>query len=373
MISVMGLTKDFGSLPVLKGVDAEITKGEVVSIIGPSGCGKSTFLRCINRLETPTSGSIVVDGVDLMDPTVNLPKVRQHMNMVFQGFNLYEHLTVLENLTLAPIKLAGMSQADAEERARELLHQVGLAEREDHFPKELSGGQKQRVAIARCLAMDPDVVLLDEPTSALDPTMVTEVLAVIRNLAKQGLTMLIVTHEMDFAREVSNRVFFMNDGVIHEQGPPSQIFDAPKLEETRAFTQRVRSLELNLDSLAIDLYGMQGQVVRFCEKHLLTKNIQFNLTVILEEVYQLLKPAIADGHEFSVSIQYSEKQRATQFVLTMPIGYEGVMQEFVHEREAYDAKDLGTQLISGMTSAVAYEEGGSTTRLFLEIADRTAS
>lgn len=373
MINVTGLTKDFGSLSVLKGVDAEITKGEVVSIIGPSGCGKSTFLRCINRLETPTSGSILVDGVDLMDPAVNLSKVRQHMNMVFQGFNLYEHLTVLENLTLAPIKLAGMSQEQAEARARELLQQVGLAEREDHFPKELSGGQKQRVAIARCLAMDPDVVLLDEPTSALDPTMVTEVLAVIRNLAKQGLTMLIVTHEMDFAREVSHRVFFMKDGVIHEQGPPDQIFDAPERAETRAFTQRVRSLELDLNSLTIDLYGMQGQVVRFCEKHLLTKRIQFNLTVILEEVYQLLKPAIADQQTFTVSIEYSEKRRVTQFVLTMPKSYDGELREFANQREDYEVHDLGTKLISGMTSTVALEEESSVTRLILDIADSTTN
>ncbi len=372
MINVVGLTKNFGSLSVLKGVDAEITKGEVVSIIGPSGCGKSTFLRCLNRLETPTAGSILVDGVDLMDPTVNLPKVRQHMNMVFQGFNLYEHLTVLENLTLAPIKLAGIAQDEAERRARELLQQVGLAEREDHFPKELSGGQKQRVAIARCLAMDPDVVLLDEPTSALDPTMVTEVLAVIRNLAKQGLTMLIVTHEMDFAREVSNRVFFMKDGVIHEQGPPSQIFDAPERSETRAFTQRVRSLELNLDSLAVDLFGMQGQIVRFCEKHLLTKNIQFNLTLILEEVYQLLKAAITEQQHFSVSIEYSEKQRITQFVLNMPNSYEGELRELAEQREGYEVHDLGTKLISGMTSGIALEEGTSTSRLVLDIADRNS-
>ena len=176
--------------------------------------------------------------MDLMDPQTNLPKVRQHMNMVFQGFNLYEHLTVLENLTLAPTKLAGVDTVQADMRGYELLQQVGLVERADHFPKELSGGQKQRVAIARCLAMNPDVVLLDEPTSALDPTMVTEVLAVIRDLAQQGLTMLIVTHEMDFAREVSDRVFFMKDGVIHEEGPPAQIFDNPQRSETRAFTQR---------------------------------------------------------------------------------------------------------------------------------------
>ncbi len=365
MIDVNGLTKDFGSLSVLKGVDAHVSKGEVISIIGPSGCVKRTFLRCLNRLETPTAGSIKVDGIDLMDPQTNLPKVRQHMNMVFQGFNLYEHLTGLENLTLAPIKLAGVDKAQAEIRGRELLQQVGLAERADHFPKELSGGQKQRVAIARCLAMDPDVVLLDEPTSALDPTMVTEVLAVIRDLAQQGLTMLIVTHEMDFAREVSNRVFFMKDGLVHEEGPPAQIFDDPQRSETRAFTQRVRHLELPFHSVGIDLYGMQGEIVRFCQKHRLATAIQFNLTVILEEVYQFIKPALAEGAHFSVTIEYSEKKRLTQFVIAMPPDYEGELLSLADDSAAYQVVDLGVTLVSGMVMNVDLESDSLEKRLTL--------
>ena len=239
MINVMGLTKDFGSLSVLMGVDAEIERGEVISIIGPSGCGKSTFLRCLNRLETPTSGSILVDGVDLMDPAVNLPKVRQHMNMVFQGFNLYEHLTVLENLTLAPIKLTGLAQDEAEDRARELLQQVGLAEREDHFPKELSGGQKQRVAIARCLAMDPDVVLLDEPTSALDPEMKAEVLDLIEELRLSGQRIVLSTHEMGFAKRSSDKVLFLSEGRAVETGVSADVFENPESKELRDFLAKV--------------------------------------------------------------------------------------------------------------------------------------
>ena len=220
MIRVEHLSKSFGQVDVLRGINAEIRKGEVVSIIGPSGAGKSTFLRCLNLLDHPTSGSIWIDGVDVLARKANVPKVRQKMNMVFQSFNLFAHLSVLENLTLAPIRLRGMDRRVAGEKARDLLRLVGLAEKAERFPDELSGGQKQRVAIARCLAMEPEIVLFDEPTSALDPTMVSEVLAVIRRLAKDGMTMAIVTHEMDFARDVSNRVFYMDEGVIYEEGTP---------------------------------------------------------------------------------------------------------------------------------------------------------
>ena len=212
MITVKNLTKHFGVLVVLRDIKAENNKGEVISVIGPSGTGKSTFLRCLNLLETPTGGTILIDGTPLLDKNTNVPKLRQKMGMVFQSFNLYAHLSVLDNLTIGPVKLLGIKKDKANARAVELLQLVGLAEKAHSFPDELSGGQKQRVAIARCMAMDPEILLFDEPTSALDPTMVSEVLAVIRKLAREGMTMVIVTHEMEFARNISSRVFYMDEG-----------------------------------------------------------------------------------------------------------------------------------------------------------------
>jgi polar amino acid transport system ATP-binding protein len=244
MIQVRNLSKHFGDLVVLKDVSADIQKGEIISVIGPSGTGKSTFLRCLNLLESPTGGSILIDGVPILTRGANVPKVRQKMGMVFQSFNLYAHLSVLDNLTLGPIKLLHKQRAEAERHALELLKLVGLAEKASAFPDELSGGQKQRVAIARCMAMEPEILLFDEPTSALDPTMVSEVLAVIRRLAREGMTMVIVTHEMDFARNLSSRVFYMDEGLIYEEGTPEQIFDHPCKEKTRAFINRIRSLHL---------------------------------------------------------------------------------------------------------------------------------
>ncbi len=240
MISVKNLSKRFDDHWVLKDINAEIHKGEVISIIGPSGTGKSTFLRCLNLLERPTGGSIVIDGVNILQKGTDEPKLRRKMGMVFQSFNLFAHLTVLDNLTLGPMKLLGKSRQEAEAKAIELLKSVGVAEKQHQFPDELSGGQKQRVAIARCLAMDPEIILFDEPTSALDPTMVSEVLAVIRRLAKEGMTMAIVTHEMDFAKNVSSRIFFMDEGIIYEEGKPGDIFENPQKEKTRIFIQRIR-------------------------------------------------------------------------------------------------------------------------------------
>ena len=239
LISVSHLRKSFDGVAVLKDVNAEIGKGEVISIIGPSGTGKSTFLRCLNRLETPDGGSIVVDGVDVTSPKTDLAAVRRKMGMVFQNFNLFGNLTVIGNIMAAQCDLLKKTPAEAKAKAMELLDRVGLAEKADALPDELSGGQKQRVAIARALAMDPDVLLFDEPTSALDPTMVGEVLSVIRDLAKTGMTMLIVTHEMGFARDVSTRIFFMNDGVVYEEGAPDDIFNRPKKPKTVEFVGQV--------------------------------------------------------------------------------------------------------------------------------------
>ncbi len=239
MIRVSNLHKKFGDLHVLKGITEHIKKGEVVVVIGPSGSGKSTFLRCLNRLEEPTEGEVVFEGVSITDPDINIDEVRQNMGMVFQHFNLFPHKTVLGNITLAPLKLNKLSQDKAKEVAVELLETVGLADKIDTYPSQLSGGQKQRIAIARALAMSPDVMLFDEPTSALDPEMIGEVLDVMKKLASDGMTMVVVTHEMGFAREVADRVLFMDDGKIVEQGTPDELFSNPQHPRTKDFLSRV--------------------------------------------------------------------------------------------------------------------------------------
>ena len=239
LIKTENLQKSFGNLDVLTGIDMEIKKGEVVVVIGPSGSGKSTFLRCLNRLEEPTGGKILFENEDITAPKCNINIHRQKMGMVFQQFNLFPHLTVLRNLTIAPMKLLGMSKEDAEKKGMELLERVGLADKANAYPNQLSGGQKQRVAIVRALAMNPEVMLFDEPTSALDPEMVGEVLDVMKDLAKEGMTMVVVTHEMGFAREVADRVVFMADGVIAEEGTPEVIFENPQNPRTKQFLQCV--------------------------------------------------------------------------------------------------------------------------------------
>ena len=239
LIKTENLQKSFKELNVLTGIDMEIKKGEVVVVIGPSGSGKSTFLRCLNRLEEPTGGKILFEGADITDPKCNINLHRQKMGMVFQQFNLFPHLTVLRNLTIAPMKLLGVSREDAEQKGMELLARVGLADKAETYPNQLSGGQKQRVAIVRALAMNPEVMLFDEPTSALDPEMVGEVLDVMKSLAKDGMTMVVVTHEMGFAREVADRVVFMADGVIAEEGTPKEIFENPQNPRTKQFLQCV--------------------------------------------------------------------------------------------------------------------------------------
>ena len=242
MISVKGLYKNFGKhdeIKVLKGVTEHISKGEKVVIIGPSGSGKSTFLRCLNRLEEPSEGEIWFEDTLITSPKCDINKLRRKMGMVFQHFNLFPHLSLLENITLAPIKLLKTDKAEAEAKAMELLKRVGLPDKADAFPSQLSGGQKQRIAIARALAMNPDVMLFDEPTSALDPEMVGEVLDLMKELAEDGMTMVVVTHEMGFAREVANRVLFMDDGRVIEQGTPDEIFTSPKNDRTKQFLQCV--------------------------------------------------------------------------------------------------------------------------------------
>lgn len=360
MIQIAHLSKRFGELEVLRDVSITVRKGEVISIIGPSGTGKSTFLRCINLLDRPSGGSIAVNGVDLLDPKTDVPAIRRRMNMVFQSFNLYAHLSVMDNLTLGPVKLIGRERPEAESRALELLKLVGLAEKADSFPDELSGGQKQRVAIARCLAMEPEIILFDEPTSALDPTMVSEVLAVIRRLAREGMTMLIVTHEMDFARDVSSRVLYMDEGVIYEEGPPEQIFSAPKRERTRAFINRLRSFTYRIDSPDYDLYAMNAEIEQFAEKQILPLKLRQNLLLLVEEVLQACAPVLPST-PLEMMITYSEKSGEVELVVESG----GEEANLLESAEMPD--DLGMAIIGNLTRSIEYRRTGERNRLTLTL------
>ncbi len=317
MISIKHLQKKFGDLTVLSDVNAEIDEGEVISIIGPSGTGKSTLLRCINRLETPTSGEIWVDGVNVCDPRANLTKVRQKMGMVFQSFNLFANRLVIDNVMLGPMKLKRMRAQEAYAKGMILLDMVGLKSKAKAYPEELSGGQKQRVAIARTLAMDPDIVLFDEPTSALDPTMVSEVLAVMRTLAGQGLTMLVVTHEMKFARDVSTRVFYMDEGVIYEEGAPLHLFEHAQREKTRMFVEKVRAFERELDGDAFDMYGMNGEVELFCQRQAVKEKRISRLELLMEEliVNGVFPRLPASRRKVTARVMYSEVNDSLQLEL----------------------------------------------------------
>jgi len=345
MIKVRNLSKHYGDLVVLKDINADIQKGEIISIIGPSGTGKSTFLRCLNLLETPTGGKIFIEDVPLLDKKTNVPKLRQKMGMVFQSFNLYSHLSILENLTIGPIKLLGKSKAEANKKAVELVKLVGLAEKVYSFPDELSGGQKQRVAIARCMAMEPEILLFDEPTSALDPTMVSEVLAVIRRLAKEGITMVIVTHEMEFARNISSRVFYMDEGLIYEEGPPQQIFENPQKGKTKTFIHRIRSLRYHITSRYNDLYAIQAGMEAFCEKHTISKVIIGYVLLATEEVLCLQ----SDYSDINLNLSYFEKTGSLELICESagpPVNplEEGVLDD-----------DIGLRLIKARCESVDYK------------------
>jgi polar amino acid transport system ATP-binding protein len=358
MIQINNLSKHFGNLVVLKDVSANIRKGEIISIIGPSGTGKSTFLRCLNLLETPTGGSIEIDGIPLLAKGTNVPKVRQKMGMVFQSFNLYQHLTVLDNLTIGPIKLLDCKKTDAQRKGMALLRLVGLAEKANSFPDELSGGQKQRVAIARCMAMEPEILLFDEPTSALDPTMVSEVLAVIRRLASEGMTMVIVTHEMEFARNISSRVFYMDEGIIYEEGSPAQIFDNPQKEKTRAFIHRIRSLEHQITSPDYDLYAVQGELEAFCNKHVLSKQITDRVIHITEEVLQIQR----DFTDIRLSLSYSEKDHGLE------LGCKSAGAPFNPLDGDREEDEIPIRIIKGFcsTTEYRYEDGANVLTLRIQ-------
>lgn len=316
MISVRHLSKHFGNLVVLKDVNVEIDKGEVISIIGPSGSGKSTFLRCINLLEAPTGGEIVIDGENLLDKNTDVCKLRQKMGMVFQSFNLFSHLMVIENIMLGPVHLLKMGRQEAYDEGMKLLSLVGLAEKAYAYPDELSGGQKQRVAIARTLAMKPEIVLFDEPTSALDPTMISEVLAVIRKLVLDGMTMMIVTHEMKFARDVSTRVLYMDEGIIFEDGTPQQIFEQPEKDKTRAFIHHIKTFTFTIQSKAFDLYSLNAGIETFGHKQFLAEGQIHNIQLVLEELLMnTLLPKQGASVDMTVSVGHSEKTGAIDLTI----------------------------------------------------------
>lgn len=308
MIRIEHLRKEYEAATPLKDVNVTINKGDIISVIGPSGTGKSTLIRCINLLETPTSGHIYIDGEDITEKGCDVAKIRRKMGMVFQHFNLFPHMTVIENLMIPPMDLLGKSKQEAYEKGMELLKSVGLADKALRYPDEMSGGQKQRVAIARALAMEPEIILFDEPTSALDPTMIGEVQAVIRELAKNGTTMIIVTHEMKFAKEICNRVFYMDQGGIYEDGTPEQIFDNPQKELTRQFIKHLKVLEYKIDSKNFDFIGVNTNIEEFGRKNRVSQKVIYNIQSYLEEMtVELILKELVEPFEISVSIEYSEE------------------------------------------------------------------
>ncbi|HAM15389.1 MAG TPA: amino acid ABC transporter ATP-binding protein [Eggerthellaceae bacterium] len=367
LIEVKHLRKEYADVVPLKDMNATVEEGEIVSIIGPSGTGKSTFIRCLNRLETPTSGEILVDGVDMCAPDVDLPKMRQKMGMVFQNYALFNHKLVVENLMMAPMDLLGMSKQDAYDQALDLLKTVGLKEKALSWPHELSGGQRQRVAIARGLAMNPQILLFDEPTSALDPQMVSEVLSVITDLAERGLTMLVVTHEMRFARDASTRVFYMDQGELWESGTPKQIFENPQRRETRDFIFRVRSWNWEIRSVDFDYPAMFSSFETFCARQFLGKRISLACQLVIEEVVtRFLIPAaqahgIADPH-IGCELSVGEGGEKAQFVAD----YRTLVASGVGDDEIAAAFDDVSELILGNMVSETSMDGPGMLRMTIE-------
>jgi polar amino acid transport system ATP-binding protein len=345
MISLQHLEKAYENNTPLKDVNATINKGDVISVIGPSGTGKSTLLRCINMLDPPTNGKVIVDGVDLTDKKTDLREVRKKMGMVFQSFNLFSHKMVIENVMMAPMDLLGVSRQQAFDDGVRYLKMVGLGERLYAYPDELSGGQKQRVAIARCLAMKPEIILFDEPTSALDPTMVGEVQAVIRKLADQGLTMMVVTHDMKFSKEIANRVFYMDEGTIYEDGTPQQIFENPQREKTRAFVKRLRTLEYSIKTADFDIYELNSKINEFGRNNFLTAKQINNLQLIIEEV--VINNILKKTQNIQIQISYFEVDDK------LVVGFEYGGERF-NPYESDDEDILSMLLVRQLTSEVEY-------------------
>ncbi|MCR5807829.1 MAG: amino acid ABC transporter ATP-binding protein [Oscillospiraceae bacterium] len=355
MIKIEHLRKEYDNVTPLEDVSVEINKGDVISVIGPSGTGKSTFLRCLNQLEKPTSGTITFDGEVITDQKCKMELIRRKMGMVFQSFNLFSNLTVIENIMTAPVKLLGKSRQEAYDHGMELLKRVGLAEKALNFPDELSGGQKQRVAIARAIAMDPEMILFDEPTSALDPTMVGEVLQVIRSLAKDGMTMMIVTHEMKFARDVSTRVFYMDEGGIYEEGTPDGIFGSPKKEKTRIFIKRLKQLPLVIETADFDYISFASKIEQFCKENTLSEKTSRDIMMVFEEAIKQEITSRENVFPVNVMIEHSEADESAVIEVTYGGG-------------SFDPLSEGNELSSAIIGRLSedtrhsYEDGKNTFR-----------
>lgn len=348
MIKIENLCKSYGDLEVLKNISVEINKGEVISVIGPSGCGKSTFIRCLNRLEEPTSGRIFIDGEEITGNT-RLHELRMKMGMVFQSFNLFSHLTVIENVMLGPVDLLKKDRQTAYDEGMELLEAVGLGSKSLSYPDELSGGQRQRAAIARTLAMKPEIVLFDEPTSALDPRMVSEVLAVIKKLAADGLTMLIVTHEMKFAKNVSSRIFYMDEKGIYEDGTPEQIFENPKKQKTREFIYKIKTLQKDIDTGDFDLYALWAEMGAFLKNQLVSDKRIYTASLLCEEILCNLIPEKLGRQTVRLSLSYSEEKDEAELAFLNP-RIEGGFADM-------SENELSAKLIKGYARSIRCEDG----------------
>lgn len=357
MIKIEHLTKSYADSTPLRDVSAEIRKGDVISVIGPSGTGKSTLLRCINRLETPTSGRIWIGEDEITSPKCDINRVRRRLGMVFQHFNLFGHLTVIENIMFTPVKLKLMGRQEAYDRGMELLQSVRLAGKAARYPDELSGGQQQRVAIVRSLAMDPEIILFDEPTSALDPGSVGEVELVIRDLAESGKTLMIVTHEMAFARSICNRVFYMDEGGIHEEGTPGQIFENPQKEKTRRFIRNLSVFELTVDSKEFDYYDGIARLDVYCNRHQIAVRLKYKIHLIFEElVKETLLPRM-QNQTILFMAEYNPGQREA----VIDVQYSGPALDL----EA-DETNLSLRVITGIAAKLTQERstsGGDSNRI----------
>ena len=350
VIEIKNLSKSFGSLKVLENIDLEVEQGEKIVILGGSGCGKSVFLRLIEMLEKPDTGTISIMGDDITAKGAKIDVIRRKMGMVYQNFNLFSHMNVMDNLCAAPCKLLKMPKEKAVEKASELLHTVGLSGKEYAMPETLSGGQKQRIAIARCLMMDPEILLFDEPTSALDPTMVGEVLATIRMLSEQGLTMIIVTHEMNFAKEIADRILFFADHGIYEQGTVEEIFEHPVKEKTVAFIRKLKTIHEHITDSHFDLMRFHGEIQQFCGRYGLTMRQSFNMQLICEEIiYEFLKALNGSPPDIEILLEYSEADKQIQLTVTSA----GEKYDpFEHED---NFEHLGVTLIKKRASSYSYD------------------
>ena len=359
LIEVKGLCKSFGKLEVLRDVNLSVEEGERIAIIGGSGCGKSVFLRSLELLEVPDKGQIFIDGQEITAKGADVNRIRRSMGMVYQKFYLFSHMDVMDNLCLAPVKLAGVSRKDAEVQAMEWLAKVGLTSKAHAMPANLSGGQQQRIAICRSLMMKPKVLLFDEPTSALDPTMVGEVLAMIRMLTKHSMTMLIVTHEMNFAREVADRVLFFADKGIYEQGTPSEIFDAPQKEKTIAFIRKLKYFAYEVRERDFDLMALHGGIHDFAEKYGLSSKLSYRLELCAEElIYEMLAGCCAgDDVKIDAEISYSEADGSTSVVLSAEGG------KFNPFEQEDDDVHLGVSMLKRIARDISYSFADGTNRI----------